>query len=419
MSFETMIGLRYLKASRKQGFISLSTWLSIGGVALGVASLIIVMAVMSGFKESWREQILGTTPHIAIYSYEPGGIKDYRNLEKKVKSLEGVKSVGPFIEKQGMLSSKSRVSGVIIKGVEPDAVQDTLGKQLVAGDLMFMKDFSEDEGAGPYGAQERPQGGIVLGVDLAENLDVSTGEELTVISPMGAPTPMGVIPRMKKFTVVGLFRTGTGYDGAMAYMSLSNAQSFFSMRERVDGIQVWVRDIFRAGKLGQIIIDKIGFPYWAKDWKKANKALFAALRWEKVAMFIILALMVLVAAFSIVSTLVMMVMRKGKDIAVLKSMGATRKSIIKVFTIQGMTIGVIGTGIGAVAGLIVSKIQQTYHVIRLDSGVYGLDILPIKIDYLWGFAFICVVAVALTFLATIYPSRRGASIEPAEALRYE
>lgn len=418
MSFERMIGLRYLKAARKGGFISITTGLSIGGVALGVASLIIVMAVMSGFKDSWREQILGSAPHVSVYSYEPGGMKDYSTVTEKVKSLEGVKSAGPFIEKQAMVSSEKRVSGAVIRGVDLGSAKYFLGRQIVAGDLSLMDGSGTREGAGPPPVEGR-RGGVVLGAYLAKDLDVALGDEITVISPMGVPTPMGIIPRMKKFPVVGLFQTGTGYDSVLTYMSISDAQSFFAMGGRVDGVQVWVKDVFKAGAVGRKITDELGYPYWTRDWKEANRALFAALRWEKVAMFIILALMVLVAAFSIVSTLVMMVMRKGKEVAVLKSMGATRKSIMKVFTVQGMIIGVIGTLIGAVAGMVVSKIQQTYHVIRLDSGVYGLDILPIKIEYWWGFTFVCIVAVALTFLATIYPSRRAAGIDPVEALRYE
>ncbi len=419
MSFETMVGLRYLKASRKQGYISLTTWLSVGGVALGVASLILVMAVMNGFREGWREQILGTSPHIAVYSYEPGGFKDYDDAVAEVRSFQGVKAAGPFIEKQAMLSSESRVSGGIIKGVELDSVRDTLGKQIVDGDLNLINEFTLEKSLGSLSAGTTSEGGIILGIDLARNMGLSLGEEVTLISPTGAPTPMGIIPRIKKFPVVGLFQTGTGYDAALAYVSLQRAQSFFAMKGKVDGIQVWVRDIFKAGALGGRISDKLGYPFWTRDWKEANRALFAALRWEKVAMFIILGLMVLVAAFSIVSTLVMMVMRKGKDIAVLKSLGATRRSIMKIFTLQGMVIGIMGTAVGAAAGFVVGKIQQTYHVIRLDSGVYGLDILPIRIEYWWGFIFVCIVAVGLTFLSTLYPSRRAAHVDPVEALRYQ
>jgi lipoprotein-releasing system permease protein len=377
------------------------------------------MAVMSGFKEGWREQILGTTPHITIYSYEPGGIGDYHRVAAELKSMEGIVSAGPFIEKQVMLSSESRVSGAVVKGVELDSIRDTLKKQVVAGNIDLLGDLGQEEGSGPFGPEERLQGGLFLGIDLAGVLNVAPGDEVTVISPLGTPTPMGIIPRMKKYRLVGIFQTGTAYDSALAYMSLENAQSFFAMRGKADGIQVRVEDIFQADRLGRQAAERLGYPYWSRDWKEANKALFAALRWEKLAMFIILALMVLVAAFSIVSTLVMMVMKKTKDIGILKSMGASRRSIMKIFIIQGMIIGTVGTGIGAAAGLLISKIQQTYHVIRLDSGVYGLDILPINIEYWWGFAFVCIVALALTFLATVYPSRRAAGVDPVEALRYE
>lgn len=419
MSYQTMVGLRYLSTSRRHGFISLSTWLSMAGVALGVAALIIVMAVMSGFKEGWRDQILGATPHIAVYTYEPEGIEEYNGIAERVRTFRGVQFAGPFIEKQAMLSSDSRVSGAIIKGVNKDTARRMLESKMYSGNLTFIPDLSESEGSQPGDMGKNRTGGIVPGIGLAATLGLAPGDKLTLISPTGTATPMGMIPRTKKFSVAGIYETGTGYDSVMAYISLDSAQSFFSMKGKADGIQVWVDEIMKADEISRRIVNGLGPPFWVRSWKEANKALFAALRWEKIAMFIILALMVLVAAFSVVSTLVMMVMKKGKDIAILKTLGADRASIMKIFTIQGMIIGIAGTGMGAATGLIISKIQQKYSVIRLDSGVYGLDILPINVEYWWGFAFVCIVAVALTFLATIYPSRKAAGIGPLEGLRYE
>jgi lipoprotein-releasing system permease protein len=343
------------------------------------------------------------------------GMIDYTRVTSWVKSLKGIKSASPFIEKQVMLSSQTKVTGVIIRGVNPDSAGEYIQAQMVAGDLALMGDRSKED----YPTEGQRLGGIVLGKGLADSLGVLPGDKLRVISPSGTPTPMGIIPRMKNFRVAGVFHTGTGYDAGLAYISLSRAQSFFRMEGRTDGVQVRVENIMKAAESGELIKEQLGASYWVGTWKEANKALFAALRWEKTAMFIILALMVLVAAFSIVSTLVMVVMKKNKDIAILKSLGVDKKSIIRIFTIQGMVIGVLGTGIGAATGLIIGKIQQTYHVIKLDSGVYGLDILPIKIEYWWGFAFVCIMAVVLTFLATLYPSRMAAAVPPVEGLRYE
>src|SRR3990172_4718235 len=325
MPYELDIGLRYLKARRKQTFISLITWISIAGVTVGVMALIIVLAVMAGFEEDLRNKILGTNSHIVIL--EPGshGMAQYQGAIDKVEKVDHVISATPFIYSQAMLTSTGSVSGVVIRGIDPlrEARVTNLAENLKEGSLT---DLEKNNGVG---------GGVIIGQELARNLGISLGEEITIISPLGKMTPIGMVPRMKKFWVAGIFDSGMyEYDTGLAFISLKNAQNFFNMGDRVTGIEVKVDDIYKADKIANNIQKLLGVPYWVRDWMEMNKNLFSALKLEKVVMFVILTLIVLVAAFNIISTLIMVVMEKGKDIAILKSMGATNKSIMKIFVIE-------------------------------------------------------------------------------------
>ena len=418
MRYEWFIGLRYLKAKRKQTFISIITIISIIGVMVGVMTLIVVLAVMSGFEKTLKEKILGTQAHLVLLKASQEGMDHYEEVAKKVQAVKGVVFVAPFIFNQVMLSSESNVSGVVIKGIDPDRVGKVteLAHNMKAGRLQDLKETGESDSSG-----------IILGVELAKHLGVSLNDAIQVISPLGTMTPMGMMPKMKRFRVVGIFYSGMyEYDNTMAYVSLEGAQKFFGMGARVTGIEIKTNDIYKVKEIGKDIRQKMGFPFWTKDWMEMNRNLFSALKLEKIAMFIILVLIVLVAAFNIISTLIMVVMEKHKDIAILKSMGAPSKEILKIFVIEGGVIGVVGTVFGTLLGLgaafnlekITEFVENLFGFKILASDVYYIDKLPSQVNPL-DIALIVMTAVLISLLATLYPSWRASRLDPAEALRYE
>ncbi len=416
MKYEWFIGIRYLKAKRKQTFISIITVISIVGVMVGVMTLIIVLAVMSGFEKTLKEKILGTQAHLVLLKASQEGMDHYEEVAKKVEGVRGVVSAAPFILSQVMLSSESSVSGVVLKGIDPDRVGKVteLAHNLKAGRLQDLK-----RGDG--------EAGIILGVELAKHLSVGVDDLIQVISPLGTITPMGMMPKMKRFRVKGIFHSGMyEYDSTMAYVSLESAQKFFSMGSHVTGIEIKTQDIYKVKEIGKEIRQLMGFPFWTKDWMEMNRNLFSALKLEKIAMFIILVLIILVAGFNIISTLIMVVMEKNKDIAILKSMGAPSQSILKIFLIEGLVIGLVGTGVGTVLGLgaafnlekITGYVEHLFGFKILASDIYYIDKLPSQVNPLDVFL-IVVTAILITLLATIYPAWRGSKLDPAEALRYE
>ena len=418
MKYEWFIGLRYLKAKRKQTFISIITVISIAGVMVGVMALIVVLAVMSGFEKTLKEKILGTQAHLHLLKATQEGLDQYQEVTKRIEETKGVVSAAPFIISQVMLSSESNVFGVVLKGIDPDRVGRVteLANNLKSGRLEDLK-----------GGKEGDPPGIILGVELAKHLAVSLNDSIQVISPLGTVTPMGMMPKMKRFRVKGIFYSGMyEFDNTMAYVSLKSAQKFFSMGDRVTGIEIKTEDIYKVKEVGREIRRKMGFPFWTKDWMEMNRNLFSALRLEKIAMFIILVLIVLVAAFNIISTLIMVVMEKNKDIAILKSMGASSRSILKIFTIEGGVIGVVGTVLGTILGLgaafnlekITDFVERLFGFKILSSDVYYIDKLPSQVNPL-DVIFIVLTAILISLLATLYPSWRASKLDPAEALRYE
>lgn len=412
LSFELQIGLRYLKAKRKQTFISLISIISVGGVALGVTALIVVLSVMNGFDNDLRDKILGTNSHVVILEHGKKGMKEYREIMEQASQIKGVVSVAPFIYNQAMLTSAESVQGVVIRGVDPaiETKVTNLGRNLKQGSLQGLFS-SEEEGAS--------ESGIILGIELVKNLSVSLGDQVNVVSPFGTPTPMGNVPRLKKFQVVGIFETGMfEYDSSLAYINLRDAQNFFGLSDVISGLEVKVANIYESDRIAREIKKRLGFPYWTRDWKEMNRSLFSALKLEKITMSIILILIIMVAAFNIISTLIMVVMEKAGDIAILKSMGATKKSIMKIFMIEGLIIGASGTIIGAVGGVTLSLLLQKYEFIKLPADVYYLTHLPVKMQ-LTDFVFICAASIVLSFLAAIYPARSAARMDPVEILRYE
>ena len=429
MSFEFFVGLRYLKAKRKQTFISLITFISIGGIALGVMALIIVLAVMSGFGENLRDKILGTYSHILVNIYGKDGIENYPALIEEIKKEEHVSGAAPFIINQVMLSYKGNVSGVVIRAIDPKLEQTVtdIEKNLINGKVEFLESKDNAVSKSTSKKEKSKQNGIIVGKELAEHLRASVDDVINVISPLGKMTPIGMTPRVKKFRIVGIFDSGMyEYDSTLAFISIKSGQKFFKMGDRVTGIEVKVEDIYLAKETAEKLQERLGFPYYTRDWMRMNKNLFSALKMEKIAMFIILTLIILVAAFNIISTLIMVVMEKSRDIAIFKSMGSTNWSILKIFSIEGLIIGLTGTALGVAGGFIIVPyineiVEFAEKVLSIDifpSDVYYLDRLPAKINY-FDMAIIAGASILISFLATLYPAWRASKLNPVEALRYE
>jgi lipoprotein-releasing system permease protein len=425
MSFEFFISLRYLRAKRKQIFVSIITFISIAGIFLGVAALIIVLAVMNGFETDLRNKILGINSHVVLMQYT-GAMKGYQKVMNEVEKVEGVVASTPFIFSQAMLKNEGRTSGVILRGMSVDSAFKVinLGK-MHEGNIEYLSE--KERSTVELGKDKSMLPGIVIGKELAKNMGLLLFDPVNIISPMGISTPMGMVPKMKKFVVVGIFDSGFyEYDSTLAYVSLRDCQDFLNLGEQVTGIEIKVNDIYKANIIAKSIERKLGFPFWARNWMEMNKNLFSALKLEKRVMFIILSLIVLVAAFNIICTLIMIVMEKNKDIAILKSMGATSASIMKIFVYQGVIIGAIGTLMGCIGGLAVAlnleklsvSIENLFGFKILPGDVYYLSQLPSQVNYS-DVVIIIIGTMLICFLSTIYPSRRASKLDPAEALRYD
>lgn len=409
MKYEVMLALRYLRARRRQGFISLITLLSMGGVALGVCALIVVLSVMAGFEGELKHKILGLNAQVTVYG-AGGTVSDPARVLKAVRAEPRVKAAAPFVAGQVMLVSQVAASGAYLRGLALPAALDVLsvGENLVQGSLDNLKR------AGPG---EPP--GVLLGVGLARRLGLGTGMAFSVINPLGEDTPVGRAPKSETFRVAGVFESGLyQYDSAVAYTSLAAAQEFFNLGGSVSGVEAVIDDIYDAPAVAERLLKDLGPGYYARDWLAMNSSLFAALKLEKITMFVILILIVLVAAFGIVSSLIMLVMEKTKDIGILKAMGATRKSVRRVFMLEGLIIGGAGTILGAAGGLVLCALLARYQFITLPQDVYAISRLPVSVEPAMV-ALVCLSAVAISLAATIYPSRHAGALDPVTALRYE
>lgn len=426
MPYELFISLRYLKAKRRSAFISIITLISTAGVALGVMALIIVLAVMTGFEMDLKEKILGTNAHIVVLK-NGGSIDDYSSLMEKLSKYEGVVATTPFIYNQVMLASGKNVSGVVLRGIDPesDMKVTNLSKAMIAGKLSAL--LPEPGSIALRENSEPPLPGLVIGKELARNLNLFVGDRVNVVSPMGNITPLGMVPKMKGYRVAGIFNTGMfEYDSTLAYVWIKDAQSFLGLGDAVTGIQLKVNDVYGTTALSKRINMDLGFSYHVRDWMQMNKNILFALKTEKVVMFIILTLIVLVAAFGIASTLFMLVMEKTRDIAILKSMGATGRSIMKIFILEGLIIGCSGTFFGVVSGLLIAKNLES--IVGLVQRVTGFELFSRDVYYLDRFpshvvtadvVVISVTALIISFVATLYPSWQASRLLPSEALRYE
>lgn len=407
LPYQIFIALRYLRSKKRHKGISVNSFISIGGVAVGVMALLVVLSVMSGFHGDLQRKILGVSAHVVLLDYR-GKISGYDEVLKKIEGDKDIVSAAPFVLGQVMISYGKKAHGVFLRGMEPEKEAKTTEI------LNYIKDGNPKDLDPKNGIP-----GIILGRELASSLGVFTGDTIHIVSPFGEIGPLGMLPRVKPFRVVAIFEVGMfEYDSNLVLCDLRFAQEFFSMGRDITGIEVRVKDIYKAADVREKVQQKLGFPFYARDWMQMHKNLFSALKLEKFAMFVILVLIILVASFNIIGTLIMNVMEKTREIAILKAMGATSKGIMAIFMLQGLFIGIIGTILGVGSGYLLNNILDKYEIIRLPADVYYLSHLPVKMK-LFDFLTVSLSAIIISFLATLYPARQAAKLNPVEPLRYE
>jgi lipoprotein-releasing system permease protein len=407
LPYHLFIALRYLKSKKRHKGISFNALISTGGVALGVMALLVVLSVMSGFQEDLQKKILGVNAHVIVLDYR-GTIGEYNDVIKKLEDEKEISSFAPFVLGQVMVSSGKKAHGVFLKGIKSEMESKTTDV------FKYIKEGNPEDLSPKNGTP-----GIIIGKELSKSLGVFTGDTINIVSPFGEIGPLGVLPKVKPFRVAAIFEVGMfEYDSNLVFTDIKPAQEFFGIDKGITGIELRVKDIYKASTIRERLQEKLKFPYYAKDWMQMNRNLFSALKLEKFAMFIILVLIILVASFNIVSTLIMNVIEKSREIAILKAMGATNKGIMTIFMLQGLLIGIVGTIIGVSCGYLLNYVLDTYQIIKLPPDVYYLSHLPVKMK-LFDFLVVSLSAIIISFLATIYPARQAAKLNPVEPLRYE
>jgi lipoprotein-releasing system permease protein len=437
MRFELFVATRYLRAKRRQAVIGVITGISIAGVAAGVASLVVALAINNGFRQDLQDRLLGSTSHINLLRIQSDGIKDWRPLMDRLAKEPHIVATAPAIYEQVLISRGPRARGAVLKGMIPNEekkVSDLL-KTVTSGSANTLEEQSADEGAHSTRMMVPPDQSptdlrsvenrlaamppVILGKDIADELGATVGSVVLVTSPQGELTPFGIVPKYNRFRVVGIFNSGFyDYDSSWAFTRLSDAQQLFGLGDLVSVIEFKVDDIYQAEQIGNQLEQAAGKGFMATNWMEQNKALFRALRLERLVTFITIGLIVFVAALNILISLTMMVMEKTRDIAVLMSMGTRKSQVRRIFIAQGVLIGVVGTGIGLVLGYALSWAGGHYHLLSLAPEVYSIDYVPFAPRAMDG-VLVAAVAIGISLIATVYPSWSAARVLPAEALRYE
>jgi lipoprotein-releasing system permease protein len=416
MRFELFIAARYLRAKRRQAVVGVITAISVIGVAAGVASLIIALAITNGMRRDLQERLVGSSAHVDLMRIAADGIRDWRPLLARLRTMQHVTAAAPGLYGQVLISRGARSGGALIKGVIP-ADERTVGdllQSVVEGSAQALEPAKSN-----VESTNQTVPPIVIGKDLAETLGARVGDTVLVTSPQGELTPLGLVPRYQRFTVVGIFKSGFyQYDSSYAFTRLTDAQRLFSEPDLISVISFKVDDLYRADKIGRAIEVEAGKGFQTTNWMEQNRELFRALKLEQVVTFIVLALIVCVAALNILIALTMMVMEKTKDIAVLMSFGVRQEQVRRIFLVQGLLISVIGTVIGLIAGYGLSWLGGHYRFIHLDASVYSIDYLPFA-PRIWDGVIVAAVSLGVSLIATLYPSGSAARVLPAEALRYE
>jgi len=407
--FEVYVAVRYMLARRKQAFISLISLISTLGVTVGVMALVVAVALMTGLQEELRDRILGSAAHVYVWKVGDGGYQDYKAEARVLTSVPRVVSAAPSILGKALARSRHGEAFITVKGIDPELEQHVteVAQSVRRGSLFDLE-----------GVEGPVLGGVVIGEGVAESLGAFVGDEITLLTPNGTLSPMGMMPRPRRLTVVGIFNLGLyEYDNGYGFVTLDVAKRLVA-EDQVQMMELRVDDIYASREIADSVEAELGPAYLTLDWSEMNSSLFSALWLEKMAIAITIGLIVMVAALNIVASLVLLVMEKSRDIAILKTMGASRTSVMRIFMLQGAIIGAVGTTVGAVAGYTLATILDRYRLIRIDMEVYQIPYVPFRIETS-DFVLIIVSALIICFLATLYPSRQASNLDPAEALRYQ